>query len=200
MKSRNEKKLETRRRLIQVALQLSAEVGFSNLSLREVSVAAGITPAAFYRHFRDMEDLGLALLDEVGLSLRQFLRDARRRLPTGKGRVEISVQAFLEYVNSNSNLFRLLVGERQGGSSAFRKALFAEIDQFVSELKEDLEKAASADNKPLTNAAYAAEAVIAVVFTVGAEALEIPKHKQEFLATRLVEEVKMILRGARKRD
>ena len=127
MKSRNEKKLETRRRLIQVALQLSAEVGFSNLSLREVSVAAGITPAAFYRHFRDMEDLGLALLDEVGLSLRQFLRDARRRLPTGKGRVEISVQAFLEYVNSNSNLFRLLVGERQGGSSAFRKALFAEI-------------------------------------------------------------------------
>ena len=37
MATRNEKKLETRRRLISVALRLSSDKGFSQLSLREVA-------------------------------------------------------------------------------------------------------------------------------------------------------------------
>ena len=196
MQVRIEQKQKTRRKLIEVSLKLSAEKGFSTLSLREVSKAAGITPAGFYRHFRNMEDLGLSLLDEVGLSLRRLLRDSRRRSGRG-GVVRASIQTFMQYVVDNGNLFRLLLGERQGGSSAFRKAIHAEIDQFVGELTEDLERESKAMNQPLSKPAYAAEAIVAVVFTVGAEALELPKHKQESLATRLVEEVKMILRGSR---
>jgi AcrR family transcriptional regulator len=196
-KNRVEQKEKTRRKLIDVALRLSAEKGFSTLSLREVAKAAGLTPAAFYRHFQDMEDLGLSLLDEVGLSLRRLLRDTRRNT-AGKGSlVQASVHTFIDYLNENGNLFRLLLGERQGGSSAFRKAIHAEIDQFVGELTEDLERESERIREPLSHAAYAAEAIVAVVFTVGAEALELPKHKQESLATRLIEELKMILRGSR---
>lgn len=197
MVTRREQKQETRRRLIAVAIELSAAKGFSQLSLREVAKAAGITPAAFYRHFRDMEELGLSLLDEVGVSLRQMLRDARRRVQQDRDTVVTSVHAFLDYVNANGNLFRLLLGERQGASSAFRKAIYVEIDQFVSELTEDLERASAESGRPLQHAVYASEAIVAVVFTIGAEALELSKHKQDPLATRLIEEVKMILRGAR---
>jgi hypothetical protein len=103
----------------------------------------------------------------------------------------------MDYLNENGNLFRLLLGERQGGTSAFRKAIHAEIDQFVGELTEDLERESTRIHQPLSHPAYTAEAIVAVVFTVGAEALELPKHKQESLATRLIEEVKMILRGSR---
>jgi AcrR family transcriptional regulator len=195
--TRQEKKLNTRRRLISVALEMSAQTGFNQLSLREVAKAANITPAAFYHHFRDMEDLGLSLLDEVGVSLRKFLREARRRVKADRETVATSVYAFLDYVNENKNLFRLLLGERQGASSAFRKAIHAEIDLFVSELTEDLIRASEETKRPLYHAAYAAEAIVTVVFTVGAEALELPKHKQENLASRLIEEVKIILRGAR---
>lgn len=197
MPTRLEMKQVTRRRLITVALELSAEKGFSQLSLREVAKAGGITPAAFYRHFRDMEELGLSLLDEVALSLRQFMREARRKVQTDRGKVQVSVDSFLDYVNSNGNLFRLLLGERQGASSSFRKAVHREIDQFVGELTDELERGSETAQLPFPNASYAAEAIVAVVFTVGAEALELPKHKQHTLATRIVEEVKMILRGAR---
>lgn len=197
MSNRNEQKQHTRRRLIEVALTLSADKGFSALSLREVTKSAGITPAAFYRHFRDMEDLGLALVDEVGLSLRRLVREARRRGETDKGMVRASVHAFMDYVNDNGNLFRLLLGERQGASTAFRKAIHAEMDQFVGELTEDLERESKAHRTRFKHPAFAAEAVVAVVFTVGAEALDLPKHKQDSLATRLIEEVNMILRGAR---
>lgn len=198
MGTRVEQKLQTRQNLVRVALNLSATQGFSTLSLREVAKSAGITPAGYYRHFRDMEELGLSLLDEVGLSFRRLLREARRRQHTEKGAVRASIDAFMEYLNENGNLFRLFLGERQGASTAFRKAIHMELDRFVGELAEDLERIAKERGRPLAKPAFAAEAIVAVVFTVGAEALDLPKHKQESLAIRLVEEVKMILRGARR--
>lgn len=198
MDKRSEQKMATRRRLIEEALKLSAQKGFSTLSLREVAAAADLTPAAFYRHFRDMEELGLSLLDEVGLSLRRLLRNARKNSEgTKSGLTEFSIQTFMNYVNDNSHLFRLLLGERQGASGSFRKAIHAEIDLFVSELTEDLERISKINKQTFRHPSLAAEAIVAVVFTVGAEALDLPKHKQESLSSRLVEEVNMILRGAR---
>lgn len=197
MSTRASMKQLNRRRLIDAALELSAAKGFSTLSLREVTQAAGLSPAAFYGHFRDMEDLGLSLLDEVGLSLRRLLREARiRTIKDPRGTARASVDVFLEYVNENKNLFRIFLGERQGASTTFRRAIHSEIDQFVIEVTEDLEATAEAQGFPITSVPYAAEAIVAVVFTVGAEALDLPKHKQEALALRLVEEVKIILRGA----
>ncbi len=195
---RSDQKLVTRRRLIEAALKLSAARGFGALSLREVSKTAGITPAAFYKHFPDLEELGLALLDEVGMSLRRLLREARRRSKGGGSVVDTSVAAFIDYVHENANLFRLLLGERQGASPAFRRALHLEMDQFAGELAEDLlRRPPRSKDKILAQPAYAAEAIVAVVFTVGAEALDLPKHKLENLAQRLREEVRIILRGAR---
>jgi AcrR family transcriptional regulator len=183
--------------LIDAALALSAERGFSAVSLREVAKACGIAPTGFYRHFRDLDELGLALVDEVALALRQLIREARRRYGQGF-RVRSSVEAFVEYVHQKPNLFRLLLGERLGGSSAFRKALHVEIDRFVSELTDDLEAQAKAEQREVAPgmAALAAEAVVAVVFTVGAEALELQKHRLPALADRIVREVYLVLRGA----
>jgi TetR/AcrR family transcriptional regulator, fatty acid biosynthesis regulator len=198
MSLRADQKNLTRRRLIETALTMSATRGFSALSLREVAVGAGITPAAFYRHFRDMEDLGLALLDEVGVSLRQLLRSARHRLGPTTETVESSVTVFLEFALEHSNLFRLLLGERQGATPAFRKAIHTEMDRFIAELAEDLEREYTRASRPLRNPALAAEAIVAIVFTIGAEVLELPKHKHSPLQLRLVEEVKIVLRGSLK--
>ena len=44
--------------------QLSAERSFASLSLREVAREAGIAPTSFYRHFRDVDELGLTMVDE----------------------------------------------------------------------------------------------------------------------------------------
>jgi AcrR family transcriptional regulator len=70
MTLRAEKKAKTRRALIEAALSLSAERGMGGIGLREITRKAEVTPAAFYRHFRDMDDLALALVDEVGILLR----------------------------------------------------------------------------------------------------------------------------------
>jgi len=193
-----ETKSRTRRSLIDAALRLSSALGFSGLSLREIAREAGTAPTAFYRHFRDMDDLGLALLDEVGLSLRQLMRQARRRAERKRGRVRASVETLIEFIHKNDNLFRLFLGERSGSSPAFRKAIQSEMSRFIGELSEDLENAASAAKRPLIDAGLAAEAIVAVVFTVGAEALELPSHHRKQLTERIIQEVRMVLRGAEK--
>lgn len=197
MTTRAQKKQQTRLKLIAKAMELSAIKGFATLSLREVSVAAGITPAAFYNHFDGMEELGLCLVDEVALSLRRLLRNARKN--STEKYIELtkfSVDTFLKFLNENPNHFKLLLGERQGASQSFRKAIHNEIDNFVSELTEDLERLSVLRNKKLRNSSFTAEAIVAIVFTVGAEALGLPKHKQDGLAIRLVEEINMVMRGS----
>lgn len=194
--NRQEQKAQTRRKLIDAALSLSAARGFSSLSLREISKAAGLTANGFYRHFRDLDDLGLALVDEVALGLRQLVREARRRYGE-EGRVTASVEAFMDYVRQSPHLFRLLLGERGGGSPAFRQALHAEIDRFVAELADDLEAQGKESGQRLWEPALAAEAMVAVVFTVGAEALDLPRHRHAGLADRIIKEVYLVLRGAR---
>jgi len=102
----------------------------------------------------------------------------------------------LEFVRENGNLFRLFLGERQGASITFRKAIHSELDRFISELAIDLERLQQTLKQPLRDPHLTSEAIIAVVFTVGAEAMDLPKHKHAGLSQRLIEEVKIILRGS----
>lgn len=194
--SRGDQKEETRRHLVNVALRLSAERAFGSLSLREVAAGAGITAAGFYRHFRSMEELGLVLVDEVGLSLRRLLREARKKVSPGPKAIALSIETFLDFIRENENLFRLFLGERQGASATFRKAIHNELDRFITELAFDLDRLQSELKQPLRDANLTAEAIVAIAFTVGAEAIDLPKHKQAGLSHRLIEEIKIVLRGS----
>lgn len=194
--TRQERKAQTRRALIDAALRLSAKTGFAGISLREVTREAGVAPTTFYRHFHAMDDLGLALIDEVGLSLRRFIRDARQRVGQSGGMTRTSIEAFMEFLQEHPNHFRLLLGERLGSSEAFRKALHAEMNRFIGELTEDLERQSALVGRPLGDVGLAAEAIVAVVFTVGAESLDLPTHSRKQLAERIIQEIRIILRGA----
>lgn len=161
--TRSEKKARTRRALIDGALRLSTASGFSGTSLREVAREAGVAPTTFYRHFRDMDELGLTLIDEVGLSLRRLMRQARMRLRKDESVTRVSVAAFMDFVQETPQLFRLLLGERSGSSLAFRTALHQEMNRFIGELTDDLKRGAESVGRPLSNAGLAAEAIVAVV-------------------------------------
>ena len=52
-------------------------------------------PTSFYRHFSDMDELGLEMVDEAGLTLRQLMRQARKRIDAGGSVIRVSVETFL---------------------------------------------------------------------------------------------------------
>jgi AcrR family transcriptional regulator len=198
MPTRAEQKQATRRSIVDAALTLSSERGFSSLSLRSVAKKAGIAPTSFYRHFADMEELGLALVDEVGLALRQLVREARRRVDkSGKGSVvRASIQTFLEFVERNENLFRLLLGEGSGSTPHFRRAIAKEIQRFTDDLAEDLIREAKATKRPIANVPHAAEAMVTVAFSLGASSIDLPHEERLAVVERIIIEVRMIMRGA----
>ncbi len=192
---RAQQKEKTRRSLIEAAFtQLNAERGFSSLSLREVAREAGIAPTSFYRHFRDMDELGLTLVDEGGLTLRQLMRQARLRIASRGGSViRTSVLTFMEFIESNPNVFRLLLRERSGTSAAFRQAVLREIQHFIAELADELQKKSGFSS---TEAFVQAEAMVTLVFNAGAYALDLDEEARHELAERIIFQLRMIARGA----
>lgn len=191
--SRSQQKEKTRRAIIDAALsQLSADKSFASLSLREVTRTAGIAPTSFYRHFKDMEELGLTLVDECGLTLRQIMRKTRKRFKEGGSVINTSVQIFMEFSAHNPNIFRLLFHERSGTTYALRAAVSREIQFFIVELTDYIE-AKGFDKED----AYAqAEAMVAVVFNAGAEALDAKPAHRKLLQQRAIKQLRFIANGA----
>lgn len=129
----------TRQALIEAALDLLGEDRtFSSLSLREVTKAAGVVPAAFYRHFRGMDSLGLELVDESFRALRGQMRDVRAKpLPTEQ-LIRNSVALYVTYVREQHRYFRFAIREYFSGANTTRLAIRNELRFFVSELATDL--------------------------------------------------------------
>ena len=189
-----QQKLKTRRAIIDAAFGLLDEQhSFSSMSLREVARAAGIAPTSFYRHFKDVDELGLTLVDEAGLTLRQLMRQARVRIASGGGVISTSIDTFMEFVTANSNVFRLLLREHTGTSNAFRAAVFREIQHFTEELT-DYTVATTDLGKELAN--LQAEAMVKLVFSTGAEALDLDNRQRAQLAQRLKVQLRFISNGA----
>jgi AcrR family transcriptional regulator len=136
--TRQERKLRTRQALLDAALELLEEQSFSSLSLRQVTRAAGVVPTAFYRHFRDMEELGLVLIDESFRTLRAMIRAARTDAATDEHVIRRSVKILVSYVHEHHTHFRFIARERFGGVSALRQAIGIEIRLFASDLATDL--------------------------------------------------------------
>jgi AcrR family transcriptional regulator len=136
--SREERKEATRRAIVSAALHLLAEHSFSGLSLREVTREAGISPAAFYRHFESMEALGLVLIDESFRSLRDMLRGARAGKLDPTRVIESSVDILVDGVQQRREHWRFIGRERSSGVTVLRYAIRTEIRLITSELAIDL--------------------------------------------------------------
>ncbi len=136
--TRQERKQRTRQALLDAALALLEEQSFSSLSLRQVTRAAGIVPTAFYRHFEDMEELGLVLIDESFRTLRAMIRAARADPRTYEHMIANSVEILVGYVHEHDVHFRFIARERFGGVASLRHAIRTEIRLFSSDLATDL--------------------------------------------------------------
>jgi len=129
----------TRQALIEAALlRMEAGESFDSLSLRSIARAAGVVPTAFYRHFANLDELGLALVDESFRTLRGMLRQAREGGAPPEQVIRASVQTISDYAREHRQHFAFLARARSTGNSLLRHAIRAEIRLLTSELATDL--------------------------------------------------------------
>ncbi|GAA0843162.1 TetR family transcriptional regulator DesT [Marinobacter szutsaonensis] len=132
---------ETREKLMGAALALVGKGRhFASLGIREVTRQAGVVPTSFYRHFRNMDDLGLQLVDELGLVLRRMMREARANVLQSDKLIEESVGIFVAHARTNRNFFMFMAQGLAGESRAVQEGIRSEMRFFASELANDLRR------------------------------------------------------------
>jgi AcrR family transcriptional regulator len=190
------KPMISREDIIAAALKLlGPSRSVSTLSLREVAREAGIAPNSFYRHFRDMDELAVALIDMAGESLRQIIGDARQRATLEVSVVQSCTDAFMEQLRADDRLLHILLREGTVGSDAFKRAVERQLSFFEEELGQDLIRLAALKGSGLYQPALTAKAITRLVFTMGATVLDLPRDKQDELAAQIVKMVRMIIAG-----
>ncbi|MFN8169588.1 MAG: TetR family transcriptional regulator [Candidatus Nanopelagicales bacterium] len=180
MVTRAEQKALTRGALIESVLRIIGDgANFASISLREVTKSAGLVPASFYRHFDDMDELGLAVVDELGLDLRRLMRGT---LDTGLPLEDVVsglAYGYETYVHGASHLVQFVNQARTGGSPRVRAAIAHELDFFVSRVAGSLPDLVPglrpADRQTV------AELLLAVLLESTTELLAIPEDDEERL-------------------
>ena len=188
----------SREDLLAAALRLiGPHRSVSSLSLREVAREAGIAPNSFYRQFRDIDELAVALIDLAGQSLRRIVGAARHRAASGRSLVHGSVEAFMEQLRADDRLLHVLLREGTVGSDAFKRAVDRELSFFEEELRVDLIRLAAMDDVELYEPALVARSITRLVFAMGATAMDLPPEKDPELIEQLSEMVRLIITGSR---
>ncbi|QMU68820.1 TetR family transcriptional regulator [Streptacidiphilus sp. P02-A3a] len=135
---RQTQKQQTRQSLLDAGLRLLDHQSLSSLGLREVTREAGLTPSGFYRHFHDLPEFGMALVEESFGSLRTLIRAIRTEQADSDEVIDRSLEVLAAYVHEHRARLNFLVRERHGGVRPVRDAIAARIRQFAEDLADDL--------------------------------------------------------------
>jgi AcrR family transcriptional regulator len=168
---------------------------YSSLSLREVAKRAGVVPNAFYRHFKDLDELGLALADEFGLLLRQIMGQARLQGLAADRMISDSVNFYIKDVQKEPALFRFMAQSITGGSPAMRN----ELGHFAKKMVMDLSRLGVLTHTSGTDMDMLGHLVIHTVSGTTTEILDLPASNASMIAAiheRTIKQVRLIFLGA----
>jgi AcrR family transcriptional regulator len=100
---------DLRRVLNDTALKVIAKDGVAAVSLRELALSAGVSPAAPYRHFRDKEALFSAIAGEGFRLLTQSMLAAREAVGKAAGaRLAATGVAYVQFAVANPGYFKVM--------------------------------------------------------------------------------------------
>lgn len=168
----------------------------STLSLREVAREAGIAPNSFYRHFRDVDELAVALIEEAGAALRKIIGSARKRATDGTNVVRGSIEVFMEQLTADQKFLHVLMREGTAGSDAFKQAVEKQLCFFEEELCSDLIRLAKLRGTGIHQPEQAAKAITRLIFAVGGSIMDLPEQKLRDAAEEMIAMVRMIIVGS----
>lgn len=117
---------------------MSDDRSFSSISLREVTREAGVVPATFYRHFNEMEDLAVELVDYCFRPMENLVAGVRARRLTARQLVYESVGTFIRFARRHRRYFLFLTKERLGGRSRVRSRIREQTQAMALILGHDL--------------------------------------------------------------
>ncbi len=109
-------------RILQEAARLFVLQGYRGISMREIAAAVGISKAGLYYHFKDKEDLFIAVLRGSLAEIGAILDEAEARETTARGQVEHLLRALFSLPKERRALIRVASQEMVHVSPDMRSA------------------------------------------------------------------------------
>jgi len=206
-----EQKKKTSTALIQAAIQLCAEEGYVSLSIRSLSRKAGIAPTSFYRHFRDINELGVAIVEIAETVLDKCMSQARKKmvvysvpenstmekfLQSIECAVRPFVEIFIEFFYQNRDLFYLFFQEQTGSSEVIRTAVSKKISHMSEFLSEDLTRISTKFPDGFNDIPLIAESMITIVSHTCVVMLLNQEPERTSITEQLIKKINLFLLGA----
>lgn len=195
MTIRAQQKLQTRTTIIRSALEgLGADRSYGSLSLREVARVAGIAPTSFYRHFKDMDDLGVALVQESAKVLKELL-SKKVLVQESENLTKGSIDVFLSALKTHPQEFRFVMREKSGNSKPIRDAIKNLVNQFTKEYADFLDTEMRRRGKLVNRPELVAQVIVALAFQTGCEFLDADESEHAGLYQKLWDQMTFVAKG-----
>ena len=185
-----------RDRLLCAALKLAAKSrSINSIGVRELGREAGLNPNTFYRHFKDLDDLSMALIDKLSRDLRVPLQTLRRSLVSREENAVRTVELVFDFAKAQPEVFMVGVRELYGASQPVREALRKVISEVAGDLAEDMRLMQMTPGLDDKTARELAEVVVVQSFHSTLDYLEHPDQRAEILR-RVVQFINALFVGA----
>src|SRR5437763_7732745 len=99
---------ERRAQLLAAATDVFVTNGYHATVLDDIAERAGVSKPVLYQHFPGKLDLYLALVDHNAEELERRVTAALKSTSDNRLRVEASVQAYFDFVDTDGQAFRLV--------------------------------------------------------------------------------------------
>ena len=171
-------------RLIDAALRLFADKGFEGTTVEEIAAKASVSKPVVYEHFGGKEGLYAVVVDREIAALLGGITGALSADLNSRETLERAAGALLDYIESNTDGFRILVRDSPAGQST---GSFASL---ISDVASQVEHILAAEFKrrkldPKTAPLYA-QMLVGMVALTGQWWLDSRKMKKADVAAHLV--------------
>jgi len=174
---------ERREQLITIARGLFAQKGYEATSVEEISARAEVSKPVVYEHFGGKEGLYAVVVDR---EVRALLDGVTGALTAGRAHelVEQAALALLDYIENNSDGFRILVRDSPvGSSSGSFISILSDVATRVEHILAEEFKRRGLDPK---NAPMYAQMLVGMVALTGQWWLDARRPKKPDVAAHLV--------------
>ena len=204
-------KEKTSQALIDAALELCSNEGYASLSLRSVARKAGIAPTSFYRHFREIDEMGVEMALQGKQVMSDCLTQARDKMAFPAIKKNDSpaqalksieritrpfTETFIHYMKKNNRLLHLFFQERTGSSEAMRRTIAEATDQLTDLLADGLEQIGEASKNNFGDVRLIAETMLSIAGASGMEMLVHPEIKPADVIGQTIGKLNLLLLGA----
>ncbi|MEU3463481.1 TetR family transcriptional regulator [Streptomyces sp. NPDC006733] len=194
---RQARKQQTRQALLDAALGLLEHQNLSSLGLREVTRAVGVSPTAFYRHFRDLSDLGVVLVEESLGSLHSVIRAAMAEQRDPDRLIDRTVEIIAGHVLDHRPHIRFIARERHGGVRPVREAIALQLRHFADEVAAGLALQPASEGWTADDLRMLAELYVDHMVTTASQFLEAAPEDEERIASTARRQLRVISLGRR---